>query len=188
MASVTRRRWLTALAAALLCLSPRSGSSQATSEYEVKAAYLYGFGRFTEWPSWTPANSGPSFVICVLGTDPFGRALDDVTANAVMKDRPVRVQRIASPQDASGCHTLFIGASEDVRLSKILDTVATMPVLTVSDTPNFAQRGGIVGFFVDGRRVRFNVNMEAAQKTSLTLNSELLRVSATVIRGRRAER
>lgn len=174
------------LVAALLTLSAGIGWAQVASEFQVKAAYLYGFGRFTEWPASARANTGDSFVICLIGSDPFGRALDEVATNATMKDRPVRLQPITTTDEVDGCHTLFISASEDVRLAKILDAVASLPVLTVSDTPDFAQRGGIVGLFVDGKRVRFAVNLEAAQKSALTLNSELLRVSSSVIRPRKS--
>jgi hypothetical protein len=159
--------------------------AQRPPEYQVKAAYLYGFGRFVEWPASAPAAAGPAFVLCVLGGDPFGRELDEVTAGAVMKQKPVSIRRISRLEESGPCHTLFISASEDVRLGTILATLDRRPVLTVSDAPQFAQRGGMIGFFLDGNRVRFTVNLPAAQDAGLVLNSELLRVAATILRTRK---
>jgi hypothetical protein len=189
MAAIARllRRWprMPALVA-LAGILPVVIQAQKPAEYEVKAAYLYGFGRFVEWPADVPAAARDAFVVCVLGDDPFGRDLDDVTAGAVMKKRPVSIRRISKPDESGPCHTLFISASEDVRMGKILEALGHRPMLTVSDAPRFAQRGGMIGFFLDGERVRFTVNLAAAQAAGLRLNSELLRVAATVIRTRQA--
>jgi hypothetical protein len=174
---------LTALIVALAALCPGPAQAQKLAEYQVKAAYLYGFGRFVEWPASAPA-AGSAFVVCVLGDDPFGPGLDEVAAGAVMKDRRVTILRISRPDESASCHTLFISASEDVRLGRILEAVGGRPVLTVSDAPRFAQRGGMIGFVQEGGRVRFAVNLAAAQEAGLMLNSELLRVAATVLRTR----
>jgi hypothetical protein len=160
--------------------------AQKPAEYQVKAAYLYGFGRFVEWPASATAAAPKAFVVCVLGDDPFGRLLDEVAAGAVMKDKPVSVQRISRVDESGPCHTLFISASEGARLGRILETLDHRPVLTVSDAPQFAQRGGMIGFAAEGNRVRFTVNLAAAQDAGLQLNSELLRVAATILRSRPA--
>lgn len=158
--------------------------AQRPPEYQVKAAYLYGFGRFVEWPAAAPAAAGKAFVVCVLGDDPFGHWLDEVVAGAVMKDKPVSVRRISQLDEIGSCHTLFIGPSESARLGRIFETLDHRPVLTVSDAPQFAQRGGMIGFTMDGNRVRFTVNLAAAQDAGLQLNSELLRVAATILKSR----
>jgi hypothetical protein len=188
MAQIAKLRRRVGWAATLLfCMAPSIGRTQAPSEYQVKAAYLYGFGRFVDWPPSAPANAGRAFSVCVLGTDPFGRALDEVTANAVMKDKPVQIRRIASAEAAADCHTVFVSAVDDIRLGRILEVLAGSPVLTVSDAPQFAQRGGVVGFLLEGNRVRFTVNLGAARRAGLVLNSELLRVSASVIGNRQEQ-
>ncbi len=184
MAAVARVGRLLRRAGLVAAFTAASGAlvlAQRSPEYQVKAAYLYGFGRFVEWPGSASPGSN-LFVVCVLGDDPFGRWLDDVVAGAVMKDKPVSVRRIAQLEDSSVCHTLFISASESARLGQILETLDRRPVLTVSDTPQFVQRGGMIGFSLDGKRVRFTVNLGAAQDAGLLLNSELLRVAATVLR------
>lgn len=178
-------RWLMRAAAAVLLIAGSSLalSAQGPSEYQVKAAYLYSFGKFIEWPAAAPVASD-AFVVCVLGADPFGKLLDDVAANGVMKDRPVRVQRIAAVEESAPCHTLFISGSKDVEVANILTALNGRAVLTVSDAPQFAQRGGMIGFAVEASRVRFTVNLTAAQAAGLTMNSELLRVAARVLRGK----
>lgn len=169
------------VAAAAMTACSYSGSAQGATEYQVKAAYLFGFGRFVEWPASAPLTSSPAFVICVLGDDPFGRWLTDAVTGTPVHGKPVQVLHPASVDAAAACHVLFIGASEDVRIARILAALGPAPVLTVSDVPQFAERGGMIGFVLAGNRVRFTVNRLAAQAAGLTLNSELLRVAATVL-------
>jgi hypothetical protein len=180
------RRWMfgTVLAAAAVSLLALPAVAQRPREYQVKAAYLYGFGRFVAWPAnEAPAGDG-TFVLCVLGEDPFGMLLDDAAAGGAVRDQPVAVRRIGRPEDGGTCDTLFVSASEQVRLPRILAVLDRRPVLTVGDSPEFAQRGGMIGFSVDGGRVRFTVNLRATQDAGLMPQSELLRVAAAVLRGR----
>ena len=179
---VTRLRLL--LVAALAIVAGGSLVAQRPGEYQVKAAYLYGFGRFVEWPAEAATASDGAFVLCVLGDDPFGRLLDQATEGGQLKNRPVSVRRIGRAEDATECDTLFISASEEGRLARILSVLGRRPVLTVGDSPEFAQRGGMIGFSTEGSRVRFTVNLPAAQDAGLMLQSELLRVAAAVLRGR----
>jgi hypothetical protein len=171
-----------ALAAALLLGLP--ALAQRPSEYQVKAAYLYGFGRFVEWPANAPVARDASFVVCVLGDDPFGMLLDQAAEGGLVKNKPVTVRRISRPEEGGDCDTLFVSASERPRLARILAVLGRQPVLTVGDSPEFTQRGGMIGFSMEGSRVRFTVNLPAAQDAGLMLQSELLRVAATVVRGR----
>jgi hypothetical protein len=178
-----RRSWAAALVVAAATVLVTPAMAQRPGEYQVKAAYLYGFGRFVEWPP-APATADGAFVLCVLGDDPFGRLLDQVTEGGALKNQPVTVRRIARPEEGTGCDTLFVSASEQPRLPRILSVLARKPVLTVGDSPEFAQRGGMIGFSMEGSRVRFTVNLVAAQEAGLMLQSELLRVAASVLRGR----
>jgi len=181
MAPVARALAL-AFAAAALLAAP--AMAQRPAEYQVKAAYLYGFGRFVEWPPAAAVAGDGAFVLCVLGDDPFGRLLDQAAEGAVLKNQPVSVRRIERAEDAVACDTLFVSASEQPRLPRILSVVGRQPVLTVGDSPEFAQRGGMIGFSMEGSRVRFTVNLAAAQDAGLMLQSELLRVAASVLRVR----
>jgi hypothetical protein len=159
-----------------------SAQQNRPQEYQVKSAYLSSFGKFVEWPTDAPA-SGGSFLVCVLGQDPFGPTLDRTVANAVVHNQRVAIKRLTRPQDGRACQIVFISASEDARLRSTLDTLRGSRVLTVGETPAFAERGGMIEFTVDGNRVRFLVNLTAAQDAGLMLNSELLRVASGVLKG-----
>jgi len=172
----------------LAILSPGTGApAQAAAErkpteYEVKAAYLYNFGKFARWPADAPSNG--SFNICILGRDPLGTTLDSIVKNETIEGKPVKVSRISEPEDAMACRIVFISDSEDRRLGSILPVLGRAPMLTVSDMPQFTSRGGMIQFVRDGERIRFEVNLQAAEPHKLTFSSELLRVAARVTGGR----
>ena len=150
------------------------------SEFRVKAAYLYNFGKFVEWPESIAPEKDQSFEICVLGTDPFGSTLDAALASASIDGKSVEAKRISRPQEVNSCRIVFISSSEEGHLKEILMALDKASVLTVSDIPRFSQRGGMIGFILDGNRVRFDVNLASAQNARLTLSSELLKVATNV--------
>jgi|SRR5580658_1487567 hypothetical protein len=181
----TRARgfWLQYAIAALVYLLFAGASAlgqQRPNEYQVKAAYLYNFGRFVEWPAKgaTPQNS--SFTICILGEDPFGQALDATLAGETIGSQRVTARRISSPQMSGDCQILFISSSEASRLNKIIEALDKNAVLTVSDIPQFSQRQGMIQFVQEENRIRFEVNLTATQRAGLTLSSELLKVATAV--------
>jgi hypothetical protein len=151
-------------------------------EFQVKAAYLYNFGRFVEWPGESAQDKGRSFEICVLGMDPFGPTLDATLASETIGGKSVMAKRISKAQDVDGCRIVFISSSEENHLKDVLAALEKTSVLTVSDIPGFSQRGGMIGFILDGSRVRFDVNLASAQGAGLTLSSELLKVATSVRR------
>ena len=156
------------------------------NEYQVKAAYLYNFGRFVKWPAGIAADKGDSFAVCVLGHDPFGSTLDATLAGEALDGKPVVIRRIARPQDAADCRILFVSSTEEHHLKEILAAIDQASVLTVSDIPGFSRRGGIIQFIAEGERVRFEINLESAENARLVLSSELLKVAATVRRNTRS--
>jgi YfiR/HmsC-like len=180
------RPWLTAIAMAwwLLAIPVMRAQSPKPTDYDVKAAYLYNFGRFIEWPGRVgPAQGGDgSFTVCVLGQDPFGSSLDTTLAGETIGGKSVVAKRISSPQESGNCQILFLSLTEGRRLDKIIADLDKKAVLTVSDMPQFAERGGMIQFVLDGKKVRFEVNLTAAQNAGLTLSSELLKVATTVRR------
>ena len=155
------------------------------TEYEVKAAYLYNFGKFVEWPAKVAAAS-EFFSICVLGEDPFGASFDATIASESINGKKVVVKRIAKPQDAVSCRILFISSSEESRLKEILATLDNTSVLTVSDISQFTRRGGMIRFVMEANRVRFEVNLAIAEHAGLTLSSQLLKVAISVRRSSQA--
>lgn len=179
-------RYLRQLALALTLVFavsfPCFAQANKPSEYQVKAAYLYNFGKFVNWPAnFAPPNKD-SFVICIVGQDPFGTALESTVTGEKVGGKPVEVHRLSKKQDAASCRVLFISSSERDRLDEVLTDFAPVNILTVSDMPNFTSRGGIIQFVVIDNKIRFEVNLFAAERSNLNLSSELLKVAVAVHR------
>jgi hypothetical protein len=174
---------VTALVLMLMAVAGSTGrlSAQVANEYEVKAAFLYKFASFVEWP----AESAQGLMcIAVLGQDPFGAALDQVVRGKSINGRAFSIQRFKSGQDATGCPIVFIGASEKSRVRSILDRLQGLGILTVSEIPGFCRDGGMIGFELLEQKVRFEINPEAAERARLKLSSKLLSVAKIVREGR----
>lgn len=184
MSSRSRRAWHagTLFATGVLAVSLAAGAKtqgNKHSEFEIKAAYLYNFGRFVEWPPESLENE-KSFQVCVLGRDPFGSALDKILANEKIQGKPAIARRISEASAVKGCQVLFISSSEEARLGEILTVMDSKSVLTVSDISDFSARGGMIEFVRDQERVRFEVNLDAAEAARLTMSSDLLKVALFV--------
>jgi YfiR/HmsC-like len=155
--------------------------SSQLSDYDVKAAYLFNFGRFIDWPANGDAAKSSFFAICILGRDPFGPNLDRMLSGQTVNGKKITVKRISSPHESEGCQVLFLSAEEAGQLKQIIAALDDHAVLTVSDMPQFSQQGGMIQFVLEQNRVRFEVNLTAAQRVGLAPSSELLKV-ATVVR------
>jgi hypothetical protein len=166
---------LLALGAALAAPRP-SFAQNGTTEYQIKAAFLYNFFKFVEWPT-----AGNSMTIGVLGKDPFGDDLADELHGKTINDKPLILKHPATLQEATTCDVLFISTSEKVRMAVILDALRGHAVLTVSDSPRFIQHGGMIGFSLEDNRVRFSINHEATDAAHLTVSSQLLKLAKAVI-------
>ncbi len=179
-------RATTALAVALACTLAAvwppvvRGQQPRPSEYQVKAVYLFNFGRFVSWPPEDPASASGPFAICVMGKDPFGPLLDATLEGETIGGRNVVARRVVQMEDTAGCRVLFISESEESRLKDILAVLDKSSILTVSDMAHFADRGGMIQFVLQGDRVRFEVNLASAAGAKLTLSSDLLKVAVTV--------
>ena len=171
----------------LLCLCATPALNQNTAvtaagreaaEYEVKAAYLLNFTKFVEWPRTQDDPAAETFSICILGDDPFGGTLDQLVRNEAVNGRPIAVRRIRRLEES--CEVLFVSRSErDV--FRVLSRV-TKGVLTVGEEPGFLRDGGMINLLVEDRRVRFDVNLEKAESSSLRISSRLLGVARSVLR------
>ena len=172
---------VTALVLLLLVCFDGHLRAQTSNEYEVKAAFLYKFASFVEWP---PESVNVPLCIAVVGQDPFGAALDDVVKGKSINGRGFLIKRFKSGQDASGCHIVFISASEKSRVRSVLDQLRGSSILTVSDIPGFCQGGGMIDFELLEQKVRFEINPEAAERARLKISSKLLSVAKIVREGR----
>lgn len=161
---------------------PNSWSQIAKpTDYQVKAVYLYNFGRFVAWPDKLLHPQDP-FTICVLGQDPFGQTLDAMLAGETISGRTVIAKRVSAPQDSINCQIVFLSAAESSSVVRTIEALNKHEILTVSDMPEFTNRGGMIQFVVEGKKVRFEVNLTAAQRAGLTLSSDLLKVATIVHR------
>jgi hypothetical protein len=167
-------------AGSLICQAPRPFTSSKLTEYDVKAAYLFNFGKFVRWPA---APSAREFNLCILGDDPFGPALDSLVENETVDGKRITVSRISSPGQAATCKIVFISSSEERHLKPMLSALHQSPVLTVSDISGFVSQGGMIGFIADRGRIRFEVNLSASDSAGVKFSSELLRVAAHVVGG-----
>jgi hypothetical protein len=160
--------------------SIRSNLSPDTSrEYLIKAALLFNFAKFAQWPAAAFSSDSSPLRVCVIGENPFGSALTSLEGKTAF-DRPLAVVRITMVEDATTCQILFVSASEQGRLDKILDAVSALPVLTVADMDQFTGSGGIVALEKANNQARLEINVEAAEKAGLSLSSKLLRLADTV--------
>ncbi len=151
------------------------------SEYDVKAAYLFNFGKFMRLSGAAGGQPRAKFEICILGRDPIGHVLDDMSANASIDNRAVRVTRTADALAAKECDVVYISADEGEGMAADLAALGKADVLTVSDAPDFLKRGGMIQFVMQGDHVRFAVSLDAVGRTHLVLSSELLRVASSVV-------
>ncbi len=151
----------------------------APLEYEVKAAFLLNFAKFVEWP---PESLGArdALTICVFGEDPFGGALASTLAGEKLAGRPLQWRQVERASELRSCQVVFVSRSGRERVSELLAAVRGANVLTVGETESFAEQGGMVRFFLEANRVRFEINLDAVERTRLTVSSKLLRVARVV--------
>lgn len=153
------------------------------TEYAVKAAFLYHFAKFVEWPPGVGGPSPETVILCVVGEDPFGFALDELAARGaegLAEGIPVRVKHVRDLARSEGCHIAFLSNSERVRLKDHLAKATANHVVTVSDLEGFAHDGGMIQFVLEDGRVRFWINRAAAERAGVRLSSRLLSLARLV--------
>jgi hypothetical protein len=172
-----RQRLRVGLLACVALVATAVGHAATVPEHELKLALTYKVAKFVSWPG--VLENPRNFALCVLGENPFEDALDGI-GGLTVKDRAIDVHQAASLAEltpAGGCDLVFVARSEEQRLDGILATLADQPVLTVSDTPGFAARGGIVELEARGSRIGFTINVAAYRRAGLTISSQLLELA-----------
>ena len=170
------RRFATCLAGAWLCLGAMRTGGVELAEYEVKAAFIYNFAKFTEWPR---ESAKENFHFCVLGHDPFGEALDGL-AEKTVRDRPIAVGRGIDAAEAKSCDVLFVHEAGGESRNSTVKRLAGLPILTIGDQPGFAQGGGMIEMVMVDNRVQFEVNLDAVRSAKLKISSQLLKLARKV--------
>jgi hypothetical protein len=150
-------------------------------EYRIKAAFLFNFAHYVEWPPDTFKDANSPLTYCTIGDDPFEGVLDQSLNAKSVGTHPLRVQHLKAPENLQGCQIVFIGANEKKRATAILESLKQAPVLVVGESSHFVQEGGAIGFLSEENTVRFEVNLDAAQRARLNISATLLSVAKTVI-------
>lgn len=175
------RRILWVMGAVALFLSGTRAQSPTAGEYQIKAAFLFNFAKFVEWPPSSFLNTAAPLRICVFGQDPFGEELRNITREKTLNGRKLEVNPALNVQAARTCQILFIASSETAQLKQILASLRGSNVLTVADSKGFAENGGMINFVLENNRVLFEVNRKAAEEAGLKISSKLLAVAKLVI-------
>jgi hypothetical protein len=165
---------------AIVSISP--GAQAQTSvdrEQQIKAAFLYNFVKFVDWPAEFLPETGNVISICVFNDDPFYEALETIRDKTV-KGRRLVIRRLDAVKDLESCHVAFIGQTEVRRLPQVMQSLQNSSVLTVGETERFAHSGGIINFVVEKNKVRFEINVDRAERARLKLSSQLLSLARVV--------
>jgi hypothetical protein len=160
---------------------PASGSVNPQYEYNVKAAFLYSFGRYVEWPQNAFAGKDAPFVIGIFGENPFGEVLDRIAQTKTIQGRRIVVRKVDSMDKLLVCHILFVPRSATMEQQRrIIDKTTDKPVLLVGEIPRFAEFGGDMNFFLDGDRVRFEINVDTIHRDKMQIDAKLLSLGKKV--------
>jgi hypothetical protein len=154
--------------------------SQAIDEYQVKAAFLYNFAKFVEWPSQAFKTPQDPLLVCVLGHNPFGNALKEVIRGKAIEGRAFAFRMVADAEEASACQILFVSSVEGKHFRSLWGNLKPAGILTVGETQGFAADGGVINFKLDDGRVRFEINIDAAEHQQLHISSKLLSLAQIV--------
>jgi hypothetical protein len=176
------RHGATAALATALVVCARSSHAQngSPTEYQLKAVFLFNFAKFIDWPPESFESPQAPFSICVIGKDPFGRAIDDELQGKTIGSRPVAVQRMKDAASARHCQIAFVGAPEDKSLSGVVEALRGTNVLLVGESGSFATTGGTIQFTLEENHVRFLINTDAADRAGLKFSSKLLALAKIV--------
>jgi hypothetical protein len=155
-------------------------NAELTDEYHIKAAYLYNFTKFIVWPLDAFRESDKTFQICVLGRDPFGAALDEVVAGKAIEGRPFEVRRLSDRQQTGACRILYAAAPERKRTTSTALAANQIGVLTVDEAGSGTSDKAVVNFTLEHGKVRFEINITAAEEGKLQISSRLLNLATVV--------
>ena len=156
-----------------------SADQQKPGEYQIKALFLYNFLNFVDWPVDSSFHSSPTINVCIIGDDPFADAVDDIR-NETVKGKKLAIRFYRPFDEPEGCHLLFIPASEKNHAGHILRPVKESNVLTVGDTEEVGRHGAVISFFIEQKKVRFAINIEAARRAGIKISAKLLKLAKII--------
>jgi hypothetical protein len=153
----------------------------AGEEYRVKAAFIFHFAQLVDWPAEKPTGTDHSLVLCTLGADPFQGVLEGTVAGKAIGNRIVRIRHLGEPQDMQACQIVFLGRAQSKRIPVLVADLHNAPVLTVGETAGFLDAGGMIDFLLQDNKLRFEVNLDAAESADLKIGSRLLVLAQRVV-------
>jgi YfiR/HmsC-like len=180
MELLKRKSLTTALVLMLVTLTAvtlRTVPAASSNEYELKSVFLYNFCHFIEWPNSAFTSPTEPFIIAVVGQDPFGSFLRDAIKGETYHDRPIVIQHFHGPNDIQHCHILFVGRTEANQVDAILEAITSKSVLTVGETEDFLDHGGMIALPAERNRVRLRMKPTTMRAANLSVSSKLLRVA-----------
>jgi hypothetical protein len=172
--------FLTLMVILTLELDATETKGKLTREYDLKAAFLFNFAHFVDWPPTAFADTNAPITIGVLGEDPFGAVLDQIVEGETVKNRKLVVKRSQRVEDLKSCHVLFVSKSEKAHVTQILEALDDASILTVGEVEGFARLGGVTNFFLQGNKVRFEINAQSAKRKGLHISAQLLELGTEV--------
>lgn len=164
----------------LVALTGCSLLAQVVDEYQVKAAFLYNFAKFVEWPNSAFKSPQEPISICIIGQNPFGGALEEAIRGKEIEGRRLVIHEVPDGAPTGACHILFVGSSEHKHFRALTETLKAPGILTVGEAPWFGSEGGMINLKLDGGKVRFEINVEAADQRQLRISSKLLSLAQVV--------
>lgn len=175
-------RWFLATVALLSGTLAAGGQTTSAPEDEVMSALILGFVRYSEWPAANGEESAP-LVVCVAGRPPLVRALNHAVSGKVVQGHPLQAREVRTPPETGQCKVLFVSSGSKRSVEAMLTAVRGIPVLTIGDSDEILQAGGMVQFFEEDGKMRFAVNLEALNRSKVNVSARLLRLGQ-VVRGR----
>jgi len=157
------------------------GESSGTSEYDVKAAFLFHFAQFVEWPAEAFKDADSPLTYCTIGEDAFRGSLDESVKGKRIGNHELRVRHLKERERIDGCHVLFLSTVQRGLQAELLASANGHPVLTVGETEHFVQQGGIIGFCLEDKKIRFEINLAPAGRAQLKISAKLLALAKTVL-------
>ena len=153
----------------------------ANEEYRVKAAFIFHFAQLVDWPPETQTGTDNSLVLCTLGDDPFQGLLEGTVGGKAIGNRILRIRHLEEAEGMQTCQIVFLGRAQSKRIPMLVATLHNAPVLTVGETAGFLDAGGMIDFLLEGNKVRFEVNLDAAESANLKIGSRLLVLAQRVV-------
>ena len=153
--------------------------AQKADEYQVKALFIYNFAKFVEWPPSSFAGAHDPITVCIAGEDPFGSEFDQAVQNKTVNSRTLLIRRIGKSEDPRTCQILFVASLDKKHLHQLWSALSNLPVLSISDYMD-ADEGGVINFVMEDSKVRFDINMQAAERAHLKISSKLLNLARSV--------